>query len=597
MMRKADNRADAARQAGEEEISRQALFGPLLAHTSRRLDHESHCVAADGWFSVDEDGYVFMHAKRIAPPESWVRMIALALVSLGFSGVRQRKPQDAWELAVLLCADHFCHELRLGVLPESLEYQRIAIPSGGPESLFRQFCADGIAPDLLDWYLALRGGASSLFLPTRSIYVGGRRDWQALLADGIRLSVGSALRQVGNVPASGTIMRDTKSSRARRKLIDNYPLLGALAAEFMLEEDPRLCQQQGIQVAAIHVQARKIWMNPAAGLSEAECLFVLAHELLHAGLAHASRRRGREPYLWNVACDFVINGWLIDMRLGAAPGVGLLYDATFAGCSAEDVYDQLARDLRRARKLATLRGVGEMDVLDETGPALVSAEDFCRRALLHGLERTLLGGKRGLLPAGLVEEIRALAQPPVPWDTRLADWFDHRFPQEERPRTYARPSRRQSASPDIPRPALALLAEERRRSRVFGVVVDTSGSMSPVALGKGVGAIASYAMARDVYAVRLVFCDAQAHDAGWVEPESLLDRVSVRGRGGTTLQPGIDCLHRLAAKGEFPPGGPVLVITDGFCEDRLTVLMDHAYLLAEGGRLPFSPRGPVFHVS
>jgi len=115
-------------------------------------------------------------------------------------------------------------------------------------------------------------------------------------------------------------------------------------------------------------------------------------------------------------------------------------------------------------------------------------------------------------------------------------------------------------------------------------------------LGKALGAIASYAMAHDVMAVRLVCCDAQAYDQGWVEPERLLDRFSLRGRGGTILQPGLDRLREMADKGEFPKQGPLLVITDGFCESQISTTMDHAYLLPAGRRLPFPPRGEVFCV-
>jgi hypothetical protein len=46
------------------------------------------------------------------------------------------------------------------------------------------------------------------------------------------------------------------------------------------------------------------------------------------------------------------------------------------------------------------------------------------------------------------------------------------------------------------------------RRATFGVVLDTSGSMNAELLGKALGAIASYALARDVPAARVVFCDA-----------------------------------------------------------------------------------------
>jgi len=52
----------------------------------------------------------------------------------------------------------------------------------------------------------------------------------------------------------------------------------------------------------------------------------------------------------------------------------------------------------------------------------------------------------------LVEEIRALEHPPLSWDAQLAHWFEEFVPAVEKRRTYARASRRQASTPDIPRP-------------------------------------------------------------------------------------------------------------------------------------------------
>ena len=64
----------------------------------------------------------------------------------------------------------------------------------------------------------------------------------------------------------------------------------------------------------------------------------------------------------------------------------------------------------------------------------------------------------------------------------------------------------------------------------------------------------------------------------------------------TVLQPGLNRLEELANAGEFPRLGPLLIITDGYCESKLNTAMDHAYLLPEGRRLPFRPVGEVFSV-
>lgn len=381
------------------------------------------------------------------------------------------------------------------------------------------------------------------------------------------------------------------AQRARDWLISSFPLLGSLAAAFRLIEDPKLCHNLHVSVAMVDEYAQEIYVNPAGLRDEHEYRFVLAHEFLHVGLRHVDRCRGRDPFLWNVACDYVVNGWLVEMGVGELPSIGVLYDPELKGLSAEAVYDRIVTDLRRGRKLATLRGQGQCDFAGlRRWAGDIDLDEFYRRCLSQGLIYHDAQG-RGLLPGGLVEEIRALDQPPIPWDVELAQWFDQHFAPLEMRRSYARPSRRQSSTPDIPRPRY-VPAPNARDGRTFGVVLDTSGSMDRGTLARALGAIASYSAAHDVPAARVVFVDTVAYDAGYLAPDSIAHSVKIKGRGGTILQPAIDLLERA---GDFPVDGPLLIITDGMC-DRLHIRRDHAFLMPEGCSLPFAPKGPVFRI-
>ncbi len=101
-------------------------------------------------------------------------------------------------------------------------------------------------------------------------------------------------------------------------------------------------------------------------------------------------------------------------------------------------------------------------------------------------------------------------------------------------------------------------------------------------LTKARGAIASYSISREVSSVRVVFCNVIAYDQGYMLPEAIADRVKVKGRGGTVLQPGIDLLETAT---DFPKNGPLLIITDGEC-NRLRIRREHAFLIPEGKHLP-----------
>lgn len=376
--------------------------------------------------------------------------------------------------------------------------------------------------------------------------------------------------------------------------INHYPLLGGLATGFNIIETIGRADLSDIEIAAVNVLDAEIYVNPSAGLTLEEWKFVLAHEYLHAGLQHHARRNGRDPYLWNIACDFVINGWLHEMQIGEMPENGLMYDESLKNQSAEEIYDILTENIRKNSKLSTFRGYGKGDIIDkgwtpDTNKP-TSLDDFCKSALRSGLEYHTSTG-RGYIPAGLIEEIKSLSMPPIPWDVELAKLFDTWFPPLEKHRTYARPSRRQSSTPDIPRPSW-IQAEISEYSRTYGVIIDTSGSMSPVMIGKALGAAASYSVAKDVPFVRVVFCDAEAYDAGYITPEDIAGRVMVKGRGGTVLQPAVSLLE--TAK-DFPKDAPILIITDSYIESDLKVHHEHAFLIPVGKRLPFRAKGKVFY--
>jgi len=94
--------------------------------------------------------------------------------------------------------------------------------------------------------------------------------------------------------------------------------------------------------------------------------------------------------------------------------------------------------------------------------------------------------------------------------------------------------------------------------------------------------------------VRVVFCDAAAYDAGYMEPEDIAGRVEVKGRGGTVLQPGVDLLEKAQ---DFLKDGPIFIITDGMIESTLKARREHAYLMPERSKLPFESKGQSFFMN
>ncbi len=596
--------------AGCKMVREHALFGNLVAsYLSPQLCSD---FPSDGFVRLvltqDYSGKLTWRLEanpwRRAEPGEWAHVIAQALLHVFLNHTDPARYDESWRVACVLVAADFLRQLGFGRRPEALLIPENTAPGRTVDEIAAVLREDR---DLLERTTtpSLAGTGEPLWVTEGKVPVLTaklRKAHSETLAAAIRNSVRSAIEVAGAAargPATITRNPNSLAERARAWFVANYPLLAALAAAFEIIEDEAICGRLDIRVAAVDTEMRFIYINPKFPWTYAGMQFVIAHELLHVGLSHARRRQGRDPFLWNVACDYVINGWLVEMGVGEIPSDTLLLDPELGleRESAEAVYDRIVGDLRLIRRLnkaRTLRGQGKVDVLGDrpaawwTGPGL-DLDAFYRRALAEGLDLHAGRPERGLLPGDLVEEIRALQHPPIPWDVRLGQWLDGFFPPVERRRSFARASRRQSSTPDIPRPVW-IRPEERLTTRTFGAVLDTSGSMPPRLLAVALGAIASYAVSREVPVVRVVQCDAGVHDMGYVEPERLLDRVEVRGRGGTVLQPAI---VRLEQDKGFPKDAPILVITDGRC-DVLSIRREHAYLMPEGARLPFHDRSPQF---
>lgn len=578
-------------------IGNHPMFAPLESMVSIARS-ESDSYPNNGYAIVSEGGYIHVHPKRYAEVNEWVYILAHCLLHLGFEHFKRKHRQDLWNIACDVYIATFLEDFKLGMNPNGGSYIIRDLHIQTEEHLYDFFLDQGLDKRLLSYGTGNPGQQDMIFEPHIPSSQRDRIDWGKYFSQGLRDAVASAVNVAGGVQKTLSSVQNehTNMQQARRWFINSYPLLGSLAAGIDLIENQEVCRQMDIAMAAVDAKMREIYFNPTLCLTMEESKFVLAHELLHIGLRHDYRSQGRDPFLWNAACDFVINDWLVEMQLGDMPAIGVLYDPKLKGESAEAVYDILTTDLRRMRKLMTFRGVHKGDMIDPqmsewwAHASGVDLDHFYRRCLMQGLEYHC-EQERGLLPAALIEEIKASDHPPIPWDVELAKWFDEYFPPLEKIRSYAKPSRRQSGCPDIPRPQY-VPQWEAGKGRTFGVVLDTSISMDRALLARALGAITSYSLSRDVNRIRLVFCDATPYDQGYVTPEDLCERVQVKGRGGTILQPGVNLLQKAE---DFPKNGPILIITDGMC-DKLIIHRDHAFLIPPYGMLPFKPKGKIFRI-
>jgi predicted metal-dependent peptidase len=124
--------------------------------------------------------------------------------------------------------------------------------------------------------------------------------------------------------------------KSRVAMLLKYPFWGPLAARLKLEE-VEWCR-------TIATDGRKFYYNKdfIQKLSDGELIFGFAHELGHIIFEHMTRRNGREPQVWNMAGDYIINNMLIRESVGTRiTAVDILADRKYEGKTADEVYDDL----------------------------------------------------------------------------------------------------------------------------------------------------------------------------------------------------------------------------------------------------------------
>ena len=403
--------------------------------------HHTKPMRKTDWAFITSSGWLYVNTEREASCPEWVYILSHCCLHLALGHIREDRKTDAvWEHACDCIAAKMLLDLRIGRPPA--EFAEAPPANAKEETAFYHWLLEHPTAKVARFSTMTDGRTGMIF-----DWMPSGQDWTRLFAEDLQWSIRQTLRDC----ADGQTARPCTcrpAELARSWFLSCYPLLGAVAARFRLIADSAAVSRLGVGIAAVSCHMAEIYINPYAGLRTEEWRFVLAHEFLHAALQHAERLNGRHPLLWNIACDFVINDWLLEMHVGCMPN-GALYDAQFHGLSAEAVYDRLLPELRRYEKLRS----GDL-VYGQDGTAQNAAQmdDFYRRALQRGLQYHE-SSSRGFLPAGLIEEIHALFVPPIAWDVRLGTWFVQHFPTEQLHRSYSRIGRRQSAAPDIPRPA------------------------------------------------------------------------------------------------------------------------------------------------
>lgn len=173
--------------------------------------------------------------------------------------------------------------------------------------------------------------------------------------------------------------------------------------------------------------------------------FLFGHEVLHNVYEHMDRRGDRDPQTFNIACDYCVNADLLDQRIGdKITTVPILYDAKYKGMSAEEVYDQLYKDMPKMNMKALLEGLLDehLDGADDGSGKPVLTEDE-KRQIRDEIKEAVLSAAQtcgaGNLPAGVKRMLKDMTEPKMNWRELLQQQIESTIKADY---TWLRASRR-----------------------------------------------------------------------------------------------------------------------------------------------------------
>jgi predicted metal-dependent peptidase len=218
---------------------------------------------------------------------------------------------------------------------------------------------------------------------------------------------------------------------ARVGLLLRQPFFGNLATRLQLIDASEWCPTAA-------TDGRNFYYNIdfVKKLSAKQCEFLFGHETLHNVFDHLTRRLDRDPRFFNYACDFAVNQILVDERIGEKiDQVQICLDSKYRGKSAEEIYDDLMKNVKLVDADEFLKQLGELldDHMDwdeegdprdgeggdkdSNGAPKYSKEELkkIRDELKEAMVAAAQAAGAGRVPVGVQRLLKDLTEPKMDW--------------------------------------------------------------------------------------------------------------------------------------------------------------------------------------
>lgn len=219
-------------------------------------------------------------------------------------------------------------------------------------------------------------------------------------------------------------------TKARVRMLLKHPFWGNLATRLKLVEASDWCQTAATD--GRHFYYCTDFINR---LDDDELVFLFGHEVGHCVYNHMGRRGDRQPQVWNMANDFLVNDMLIENSVGRKiTAVPILHDPKYRGMTSEEIYDELMKNATKIQVTLDMHMDGSGSEGDEkdgdgkgsdgkSGKSGIKIDEETMKKIRDEMKEAILQSAQaagaGNTPAGIRRLIQQFTAPKMRWQDLL----------------------------------------------------------------------------------------------------------------------------------------------------------------------------------
>ena len=345
-----------------------------------------------------------------------------------------------------------------------------------------------------------------------------------------------------------------------------HPFIGSISSRL------EFVSTKNIPTAA--TDGKAIYYNPDyfSNLSKGEIVFVVAHEILHVVYDHIFRRGNRNPMIWNMAVDYIVNYTLVKNNIGVMPKGGLFDERFTDEFTSEELYEKLCENEGNKNTKIDYNFDVHLDgPTDKTDPQSKGDFNINIRALgkeiteeelediRNEIKSTIFGLKSafansGNIPAGIERHIDRLCEPKVNWKEVISNFVRSSVKQDY---NFRKPSNK-SWVYNILLPSFDVGNEINAH-----IFIDASGSITDAMLAEFLSEIKNIAESGfDTYNLWVSSFDTEVYNSKLFTRDNIdeLENYKVKGGGGTEFE----CIFEYLKNNCTEPPKTIIVFTDGY---------------------------------